>query len=220
MQTGGSEATVSQTGRDYVNLEQANASIAEIMQDFGELQVVEGIDDDAATQTGGSELYVRQQGTLELSSSGVRRLGSTLQIEQESGDEGHVTDIKQRDGAFSRILQQGMSRSNSFVRQDGNSDIYLNQNGTAGSSATLNQTGDGNLVTGLSGGTSYALQGDLGGHTLTVDQTSAFGGAGNTVKVSQMGELQTATVTQNGAGNVGSVDQSGSGNTAIINQSN
>ena len=199
-QSNGSEATINQTGRDYVALSQAGGSVAEINQDYGERHAVLGINGEKAIQTGGSELYVRQQGTLELGSTGVRRLGSELRISQYGSDK---TDIKQRDGAYAQILQDAGSNY-AFVRQDRDATIMLKQNGTSGSDANIDQTGDDNAVVGLSGLGSYALQAGSGGHTLDVDQ---FGGTGNMVKVSQLGMDNAATISQNGANNTATVSQ-------------
>lgn len=203
-QSNGSQATVNQTGRDYVALEQVNNSVAEINQDYGERHAVLGLDGEGSkAYQDDSELYVEQQGTLELGSSGVRRLGSELRIEQYGSD---WVNIKQRDGAFAQILQDE-GANDGYIRQDGDSDIYLKQNGTDGSSADINQLGDGHSVTGLSGSGSYALQAGGGGHTLNIDQDGAYEAAGNTAAVSQLGWGNTADITQDGSGNMATVSQ-------------
>ncbi|PAU95293.1 hypothetical protein CK503_03610 [Aliifodinibius salipaludis] len=203
-QSNGSEATINQTGRDYVALEQVDGSIAEINQDYGEEHSVLGLGGEGTkAYQENSELYVEQQGTLELGSTGVRRLGSELRIEQYGSD---LVNIKQRDGAFAQILQDA-GANDAYVRQDGDSDIYLEQNGTSGSSADINQLGDGHSVNGLSGSGSYALQGGQGGHTLNVDQDGAYGAVGNTAAVSQLGMDNTAGITQNGSANSATVIQ-------------
>jgi len=205
-QSNGSEATVDQTGRDYVALEQADGSIADINQDYGEGHAILGFGGEGTkAYQENSELYVEQQGTLELGSTGVRRLGSELRIEQYGSD---WVNIKQRDGAFAKILQD-VGANDAFVRQDGDSDIYLEQNGSSGSSsyANIDQLGDGHSVNGLSGSGSYALQGGQGGHTLNVDQDGAFGAAGNTAAVSQLGWGNTANITQTGSANSATVSQ-------------
>jgi hypothetical protein len=210
-QFGGSEAHVDQTGRDYVNLEQHSGSYADINQDYGKGQIVRGIDQKAAFQSGGAVLNVRQQGTLETGDN-VRRLGSELRIRQQGGVLGDVTaDVKQRDGAFAQVLQvNGFAANHSAtIRQDGNSKIFLEQNASfSGATADLYQTGDGNLITGLDGGSSYAEQ--INGGSLTVHQISPYGtgaGAGNVAKVYQNGPGNSADITQNGTGNVSTVSQ-------------
>lgn len=100
----------------------------------------------------------------------------------------NVAALYQRDGG------PFTSGSEANISQMGDSNTArLQQTGGANNQADITQTGDFNMVQGISG--SVAMQiGD--NNTLTVTQSSFVGGPGQTANVQQMGSGNTGTITQ------------------------
>ncbi len=237
-QEGGiNEANLLQVGNGFGVI--SDGATAYIDQDGGG-NVLEGIDETKALQSGNFELdltqtgsnneaYIRQQGAFSnfvIGPGDPVGAGGTISLEQEAGSEATIDQRKAPGGTetLARLEQDG-STADVFQGGDGNKLVGVSESNDqlslvgsgaatqkSGADLTLTQDG-GNDDAGVFQNAGTATIEQFGGNEALLYQDGA-----NTTNITQNGSNESASVLQDGAQNFSDLEQSGDMNEATVTQ--